>query len=281
MKKRAAHYSNMLARRAQMAADKWAAQYWHDNPFGDAPKASRETYMRLWEEARRVSYPEIDAVEKDYGFAVDPAWLDDLALHTQIVVKESTLCYQHGRVLYAVLRSYIRDMKPENMSVIETGTARGFSTTVMARAMKDGGCSGKIVTFDLLPHDRKMLWNCIDDHDGAKTRRELLAPWNDLVDSYAMFLETDSRTGLRRLATGRVNFAFLDGAHTFRDVMDEFVVVAKRQQKGDVIVFDDYNTTDFPGLVQAVDEGCVQLGYSKTVIRSVGNRAYVIAKRER
>ena len=271
----------MLARRAQMAADKWAAQYWHDNPFGDAPKASRETYMRLWEEARRVSYPEIDAVEKDYGFAVDPAWLDDLALHTQIVVKESTLCYQHGRVLYAVLRSYIRDMKPENMSVIETGTARGFSTTVMARAMKDGGCSGKIVTFDLLPHDRKMLWNCIDDHDGAKTRRELLAPWNDLVDSYAMFLETDSRTGLRRLATGRVNFAFLDGAHTFRDVMDEFVVVAKRQQKGDVIVFDDYNTTDFPGLVQAVDEGCVQLGYSKTVIRSVGSRAYVIAKRER
>jgi hypothetical protein len=152
---------------------------------------------------------------------------------------------------------------------------------VMARAMKDGGCSGKIVTFDLLPHDRKMLWNCIDDHDGAKTRRELLAPWNDLVDSYAMFLETDSRTGLRRLATGRVNFAFLDGAHTFRDVMDEFVVVAKRQQKGDVIVFDDYNTTDFPGLVQAVDEGCVQLGYSKTVIRSVGSRAYVIAKRER
>lgn len=281
MKKRAAHYSNMLARRAQMAADKWAAQYWHDNPFGDAPKAARETYMKLWEEARCVSYPEIDAVEKDHGFAVDPAWLDDLALHTQIVVKESTLCYQHGRVLYAVLRSYIRDMNPVNMNVIETGTARGFSATVMARAMADGGCAGKIVTFDLLPHDRKMLWNCIDDHDGAKTRRELLAPWNDLVDSYAMFLETDSRTGLRRLATGRVHFAFLDGAHTFRDVMDEFVTVAKRQQTGDVIVFDDYNTADFPGLVQAVDEGCVQLGYSKTVIRSVGNRAYVIAKRER
>ena len=31
--------------------------------------------------------------------------------------------------------------------------------------------NGKIYTVDILPHDTKMYWNCIDDHDGMKSRK--------------------------------------------------------------------------------------------------------------
>ena len=41
---------------------------------------------------------EIDNLENSTGFNVDKAWLDELALHTQVVKKKSAINYQHGRV---------------------------------------------------------------------------------------------------------------------------------------------------------------------------------------
>ena len=113
------------------------------------------------------------------------------------------------------------------------------------------------------------------------TRRQLLAPWGDIVEPHVIFLETDSRIGISRMATGTVDFAFLDGAHSYSDVMQEFGAVAARQKSGDVIVFDDYSENVFPGLVRAVDEGCQRWGYKKEVIRSHDARAYVIARKEK
>ena len=290
MNQKMVHFSNKVARRAQKAADSWAKDYWHNFPFGSSPRANKETYLKLWEEAKSQSYPEIDAFEKEKNIAIDPNWYHDLALHTQIVVKESKLCYQHGRVLYTALRDYITSLKShweesktsigaQMITILETGTARGFSSTVMAKALADEEVSGKIITLDLLPHTQKMYWNCIDDHEGPKTRKELLEPWKELVEPYIIFIENDSRIGIRRTDMGRINFAFLDGAHTYDDVMIEFDMVQKRQEKDDVIVFDDYNPTLFPGIVQGVDEGCEKWGYKKTVLSSRDNRAYVIAQK--
>ena len=52
----------------------------------------------------------------------------------------------------------------------------------------------------------------------------------------------------------RINFAFLDGAHSYEDVLFEFNIIEKHQEQGDVIVFDDYNEKLFPGIVKAVDK---------------------------
>jgi predicted O-methyltransferase YrrM len=275
------HFSNKVARKAQKAADTWAMDYWHDYPFGRQPRASKERYMELWEEAKAQKYPEIDAYEKESGHKLKTKWLNDLALHTQIVVKDSNLCYQHGRVLYSALSTYLENTKAnQSITILETGTARGFSATIMASALKDAKRFGKIITFDLLPHTTKMFWNCIDDHEGPKTRQELLSPWKPLIDEHVIFIENDSRIGLARTAMGRINFAFLDGAHTYDDVMMEFGTVIKAQEKGDVIIFDDYNEELFPGIVKAVDEGCVKWGYNKVVLRSRDARAYVIATKK-
>ena len=291
MKQQAAHFSNKIARRAQKAADGWAMNYWHDFPFGRSPRADKQTYLSLWEEAKKVSYPDIETFEKKKGFTIDPEWMHELALHTQIVIKESVLSYQHGRVLYTALRDYTAGLKKQwdvdevpvgqrMITILETGTARGFSAVCMARALADEDVCGKIITLDLLPHSVKMYWNCIDDHDGPKTRQELLAPWRGLVDPYIIFIENDSRIGIRRAAMGRIHFAFLDGAHTYEDVMMEFDMVRQRQEAGDVIVFDDYNPAQFPGIIRGVDEGCERWGYSKDVFGDSLGRSYVIARKK-
>ena len=62
---------------------------------------------------KRQNYPEIDAYEKDKGVEIEKTWLDYLALHTQITIKKSTLCYAHGRVLYSTLSSYLQNLNKD------------------------------------------------------------------------------------------------------------------------------------------------------------------------
>jgi hypothetical protein len=116
-------------------------RHWHHFPFGEEPLASRETYLQIAEAARQETYLDIDAFELQSGFALNKDWLDDLALHTQVVVKTSPLCYAHGRVLYSALSRYLREhpvvAATERVTILETGTARGFSALCMARACSD------------------------------------------------------------------------------------------------------------------------------------------------
>lgn len=274
------HASSILARKLQKLADNWSKKFWHDYPFGKSIQATKEDYLRLWTNEKQVTYPEIDQLENSLGFSVDKEWMDNLALHTQIVKKTSPLCYQHGRILYAALRKYLSEKaSPSPLTIFETGTARGFSSIIMAKALRDANAQGKIVTFDILPHNIPMYWNSIDDHDGPRSRKALLAPWADLAECYILFVEGDSRINLSRVSADNIGFAFLDGAHGYNDVLFEFDTVAKKQKIGDVIIFDDYNTEDFPGLVKAVDDGCLALGYAKQVIECGKNRKYVIATR--
>src|SRR3546814_3486831 len=102
-------------------------------------------------------------MEASQGFAIDRGWMEQLALHTQVVIKQSRLNYNHGRLLYAVLRRYLAECRSEQAVIFETGTARGFSALCMARALQDAGAGGYVVTVDQLPHDRPMHWKCIDD----------------------------------------------------------------------------------------------------------------------
>ena len=48
----------------------------------------------------------------------------------------------------------------------------------MAKALLDRKKDGKIFTVDILPHNKKIIWNCIEDFDGKSTRIELLNNWN-------------------------------------------------------------------------------------------------------
>lgn len=252
---------------------------WRSDPLVSFPQADADTYRALFEQARAVSYPEIDALESAVGHAIERDWLDDLALHTQVVIKPSALNYQHGRVLYTVLRDYLAQQSPVAVSIVETGTARGFSALCMARALSDAGIAGCIVTLDMLPHTRPIYWNCIDDCEGRKTREALLASWVNLLDQI-VFLQGETRETLKCLGMARVNFAFLDAQHSYEAVMEEAAYVVARQQPGDVIVFDDVTEDVFPGVVAAVDELEQQHAYSVQRIAVSQQRGYAIARRQ-
>lgn len=79
------------------------------NPFGSKILATKDYYLLVYEKAKNEKFLEIDNLENLTGFNVDKSWLDELALHTQVVKKKTSINYQHGRVLYSLLRKYIQD----------------------------------------------------------------------------------------------------------------------------------------------------------------------------
>ena len=204
-------------------------------------------YLNLWHFAKAQVYPEIDAYESETGFAIDPEFYNDLGLHTQVCIKGSNICYAHGRVVYSALRRFIADNHRSRYIILETGTARGFSALCMAKALKDADVNGWIRTYDILPHDKPMYWNCIDDHTkGFQTREQLLSTWDELLP-YIEFVAGDTKETLKPT---EVDFAFLDGGHTYEDVKHEFSCLIDPK----VVVFDDYSPRQFPGVCQAIDE---------------------------
>lgn len=252
-----------------------------DTPLCDGPKTDHDGYMGLFEEVRLKVFQKIDEFEEKIGSEISRDWLENLALHTQIVVKKSELNYQHGRIVYATLRyrCQILSSTSNAITIFETGTARGFSALCMAKALHDEKKEGQIITVDILPHDQAMYWNCIDDLAGKKTRRELLEPWNELL-RFISFYQSDTKTALARLGLYRIHFAFLDASHTFEDVIREFDFVSARQKPGDIIVFDDVTPNTFPGVVAAVENINKSHLYSVEYLEADDVRRYAIAVRE-
>lgn len=263
----------------QAALDARAIRRFAVAPLCAAPLAEPDEYRRIWHEARSVAYPAIDEFEASTAAALDPAWFDELALLTQVPIKQSAICYQHGRLLYSTLVRYVRARPGVQVTIVETGTARGFSAMCLAKAFDDTGASGKIVTFDVLPHDRPILWNCVRDVDGPRTRAELLQDYAGLLERYVMFCQGDTRRALAALSVPRVHFAFLDSVHTYDHVMAEFAFVQNRQRAGDILFFDDYSPDAYPGVVRAADEICCAHGYAGKVVTANDRRRYLIAEK--
>ncbi len=271
-----------LLKRILYELDTLTYNKWNNQPLLTKPISNKQKYYDLWNKASLKQNPEVNQYETSTGYKIEKDWLNNLALRTQIVIKKNELNYAHGKILYSSLREYISENQGnlENIVILETGTARGFSSLCMAKALNDSKISGSILTFDVLPHTKKIYWNCITDHlEGPITRQELLEPWKQLVNNYIIFHQGYSNIELKKIGLQRINFAFLDGSHTYKDVLFEFNIIKKHQKKGDVIVFDDYNEKLFPGIVKAVNEISDNFGYEKKIIRSFNERSYVIAKR--
>lgn len=265
--------------------DKIVYNQYFNQPFTNTPLSNLQTYYDLAQSAEKNTYSidDVDLLEKNTGHSINKDWLNSLALSTQIVIKKSDLNYAHGRVLYSVLRNYLSTLNQDltKINIIETGTARGFSAICMAKALADSGFEGSILTFDVLPHFKKMFWNCALDHTkGQQSRQSLLGYWNDLVERYIIFIQGYTRHTLPKIALPRVNFAFLDGAHNYKDVLFEFDTISSVQKKGDIIIFDDYNKKKFPGVVKAVNYINNQKKYNITLIHNnITHRDYAVAKK--
>lgn len=248
------------------------------NPFGNKILASKDYYLSIYEKAKNEKFLEIDNLENSTGFNVDKSWLDELALHTQVVKKKSAINYQHGRVLYSILRKYIQDQNINYIKILEIGTARGFSSICMSKAIIDSKINGKISTIDIISNKNKIFWNCIDDHDGKKSRQELLNPWDKQLKNIN-FLTGPSSLILKKINYDRINFAYIDGMHDDFNVRKEFKFISMKQIKGDFIIFDDYSS-NFPDIIRFVNEIRDDEVYEIKIVSSSKHRSYAILQKQ-
>lgn len=208
---------------------------------------------------------------------IDKKFILDLAYTTQVMYKKSEINIDHGRILYAIVSDYISLNSIENLTIVEIGTAKGFSAICMAKALFDNKYPGKIYTFDIIDHSQKVYWNNIYDLNGKTSRRELLTKWEELVSKYIIFISGCSHLNLKRIFFNRIHFAFIDGSHYGHDIEYEFNIISKFQKVGDIIFFDDYNNHNYQSLTLKIDQLCLNLNYSKKIITGKNNRDYLLA----
>ena len=253
------------------------------NPFARRPIAPAETYFALHREAAKRSFPWVDELEKSVGFRIEPAWLDEVALQTQVTVKKSKLNWQHGRLLYVYVRELAETLRntsgaAEPVTVFETGTARGFSALCIAKALLDAGNPGMVLTVDPLPHRVPIYWNCHADAAGKQTREQLLQRWQQEL-SRLVFLSATSSVAMDTIHLPRIHFAFLDAEHSFDAVISEISFVTQRQISGDVIFFDDVTPGVYDGVVRAVAQLEQEGQYEVSWLGGTAERGYAVARR--
>lgn len=241
-------------------------------------------YYELSKFAKTFNYGNILEEVKDYfGYIHDKDEMDDIALKLQICMKSSKPMYLHGYVISSALYKYLSDHSGlDDIVILETGTARGFSSVVMASVMNLKNMNGTIYTTD--HNDR--FDNCLKASQLKRkiTLEECVEEWKDLVQKYITFKKGDSNKILNSLDTSlsRIHFAFLDGAHFYDYLKKELDFVASKQQVGDVIVCDDYTEKQFPGICKAIDEFLKKGNYEHRVFYGddgTKKRGYVYMRR--
>ena len=247
------------------------------NPFGLSPRENEEYYMKLFKSAIKKRNLNIEKFENEIGYKVNEKWFNNLVLYTQVSIKNNELNFNHGRILYSLLSKYISQNKNLNqLSILETGTAKGFSSICMSRALIDNNINGTILTLDCISHNEKIYWNNITDHSAKLTRKELLKQWDEEL-SKIIFFQGWTIPTLNCLGQKRINFAFLDAQHSKSSVLKEFHYISNLQEKGDIIFFDDVTQGLFDGVCEAVNEIEESYPYKIERLNFDRNRGYAIA----
>lgn len=228
---------------------------------------TRAAYDAAFQAERMVEYPVMDALEKRFGYAVDRDRLEDAARVLACPLKKNRPNWQHGRLIYALGRSYLA-REGGHQFWLDVGTAKGFSAVCMSWALQDGGRGGDVFSHDIIdPHSREPR-NSVED---GKTIVEFIAPFQ----AKGVFI------GVRQgsaVAWSRVNFAFIDGSHTYEGVKSDIETIAPRQQAGDIMLFDDMQAH---GVKAAVVGELGRFGlYEIEEIRLLPSRIYAIAVRQ-
>jgi predicted O-methyltransferase YrrM len=231
---------------------------------------SRSDYESAFLHESVNEYPPIDALELRLGYVLDRARLEHAAKTLACPVKRNRPNWQHGRVIYAVLRKYL-ETQSGFVSIFDCGTAKGFSALCMAFALADSKTTGVISSVDVIDPQSTEPRNSILDLEGPKDVLDFVSPWSE-----AQFIKFHKSTGVEWLKSdpGRIHFAFIDGKHQYTAVKEEIRLLAARQMQGDIAIFDDLQ-------IQGVEQAVTQSrGYSREIIEAKPGRRYAVAVRQ-
>lgn len=229
---------------------------------------TRAGYDAAFQAERMNDYPVMDALEARLGYAVDRTRLEAAARVLACPLKKNPPNWQHGRLIYALGRAYLA-ANPGRQTWVDIGTAKGFSACVMSWALADGEAEGGILSWDIIDPMSRDPRNSVED---GKTVHEFVKPfWG-----YGVVVGFGHSPNGSRLTLGdRVNFAFVDGSHTYDGVKADIELLVHRQLPGDIIVFDDMQVA---GVAKAVFQ--VLAGYDVEMVNLMPTRRYAIARRQ-
>lgn len=136
----------------------------------------------------------------------------------------ATIGYPGWGLVYHLLLSHLDRSREE--SIIETGTNWGCTTIVLAQALIDSGCRGRVISFELEPDNAE------------RARQNFVAA--GVADRIALHLG-DSREMLPKALAGisGIRVAFLDASHLYDDVKREFEIVLPKLADDALVIFDN------------------------------------------
>jgi hypothetical protein len=161
--------------------------------------------------------------------------------------------YERGMLLYALITKY----KPK--TVLEIGTAEGYSTLCMAWAMTDNKINGKIFTIDPKSHHLSIERSIIlEDEKIIKKKLSTEELWNkfakpewvekiQVISGYAGEILNNNKFP-------KMEFGYIDGAHFYEAVKHDFYQFLKLADDKFSILFDDYVTGRSDGVSKVIDE---------------------------
>jgi predicted O-methyltransferase YrrM len=220
-------------------------------PIGDLVKEpyNDKVYCDLW----RTSLPFMHQYVPKNLTQHEIEWIDNLALKLSVSIKNSEPNWIHGYFLYDLIKTYAQSTKKKEISFFESGTAKGFSAIIAAKAITNSRKIPNIVTIDILGNEKR-YWNAFGDFNGKRTRMDLLSEHKDLVSSINFVKMRSRKLNKKNFDNTKIDLAFLDGPHTYADVKHEFRYVINRLEKNGIVFFDDYNHSRYPGIVKFVGE---------------------------
>lgn len=226
-------------------------------------------YQIAFELEQSRSYPVVDAIETRTGHALERTRLEGAAAVLACPVKKNPPSWQHGRVLYSLVRQYLEGCR-SRVLMLDVGTAKGFSALCLQWALNDAQVQGTVVSVDVIDPRSREGRNTVAELAGPKTIWEIVAPWPEA--SAIKFLHS---TGIQWLTqyTGRIEVAFVDGKHTGPVVWKEGKLLAERQQRGDLAIFDDVHLLDVRDAVASLS------AYDLEWVTVLPERAYAIGRR--
>lgn len=234
---------------------------------------TREDYQRIFELECANAYPAVDEFEKALGFAIERDKLEDAARTMACPFKVNPPNWQHGRVIYALIRRLLASGMPGMF--LDIGTAKGFSAVIAAWAIEDAGAAGRALhSVDVMSPDARVRRNSVLELDGYKTIAEYTGRY--LPASVDVSFHDGGSLPLLRwlLARGeQIAFAFVDGKHAADDVRREAELIREMQQRGGIILFDDLQIVPVANAVKRI------CGYRTEYLQPSPARRYAIATR--
>lgn len=150
----------------------------------------------------------------------------------------ATIGYPGWGLIYHLLLAHLERGREEIL--IETGANQGCSSIILAQALKDTGCAGRVITFEL------------EVENAAVARRNWAAA--DVAERIELHVGDVHATFAPALAPLKgIRFAFLDASHLLHDIMFEFETLAPHLADDALVLFDNTYQIAEPGEDQRVN----------------------------